>query len=90
MQKAAFFKKLMKKNIGRLCARFFYSLLALLLIAGVPACSAKNGEDLLQNEPGFGELRISEKDGMEQVYIPTGTFIMGEVKSYSSRGLSSG
>ena len=85
MQKAAFFKKLMRKNIGRLGARFFYSFLALVLITGVPACSAKNDEDLLQNEPGFGELRVSEKDGMAQVYVPAGTFIMGEVKTYSSR-----
>ena len=28
-------------------------------------------------EPGYGETRVREKDGMVQVYVPAGTFTMG-------------
>ena len=57
-------------------------LLALVLLALSTACSGENGNSPIENEPEMGTQRNMEIDGMQQVYVPEGLFLMGESSSY--------
>ena len=87
MQNAASLNKKLKMNIKKHKPRFFRYLLVMLLLVLVPACSAAEEDLLAENEPGFGAVKVSDMDGMEQVYISAGAFFMG--KNYSYNGETS-
>jgi len=41
-------------------------------------------------QPAPGEVKVSEKDGMEQVYIPAGEFLMGSTQEQADAAIQSG
>jgi formylglycine-generating enzyme required for sulfatase activity len=52
------------------------SIIVIMLVLLASAC----GPGVPTPIPGPGSTRVSEKDGMELVYVPAGEFLMGSVE----------